>query len=145
MTAMKKRISIAAISRLIWILTILTILEACKKDKDTPSPDQQNNQLIRAWKMDSVTLNDQPYPGHEFDNWEFEFQKEGKYVLSDGTNSNQGQWELSSGNQLILDKGTTNELLFTILKLDQSNLALQTTQTSTKTGEVKIVFQLSPK
>ena len=128
---------------------LLSLLTACdqsllkpKKDKNDKGP---KSQLTQAWRVDRVLANGKPYSGTEFANWRFDFRKEGTYSLTAGTQSEQGQWELDdSGRQLILDKGKTGEITFTILQISDSALELENVQTLNNTGQVRLVFHLKP-
>jgi hypothetical protein len=127
------------------IFILLFFGVACKKEDDSMNPAQRTEQLSQLWQMNSVLVNGQPYSGTEYNNWQFDFRKDGTYTFSNGSTSEPGTWELNSNNnKLLLDKGTSSEVLFTILQLDRDNLEVESSQTSTKTGETKIAFLLKP-
>ncbi len=132
------------------LLVLLPLLQACNGGllgkKDDPAPISKKDQITRAWKVDGTRVNGQLYAGTEFTGWQFDFRKDNKYTLTTGTQSGQGTWELTSNDsQLLLDKGTQGETIFTILQLEASRLELEITQTTAKNGEVEIVLQLTPR
>lgn len=127
------------------IVLLILLAVACKKDDNQLNPEQRKEQLSQAWKVNAVLVNGQPYAGTEYNNWQFDFRKDGTYTFINGGASEQGKWELdSNGSRLLLDKGSSAEVVFTILQLDTGSLEVERLQTSSKTGETKLTLLLKP-
>jgi hypothetical protein len=91
-----------------------------------------------------MLINNSPAQGVDYSGYTFTFKTDNTYSINAGTYTGSGPWELNStGQQILLSKGTTSERVAVILSLTNTKLDLEYTNAATgKTGEEKVVFKL---
>ena len=142
-------------SNLMLILAAVLVMAAsCKKENPTPdnggTPDPgkpgatKKEQISKTWKVDAMLVNNSPAPGVDYSGYSFTFKTDNTYNFNAGTYSGSGPWELNStGQQVLLSKGTASERVGVIVSLTDNRLDLEFTDAATgKTGETKTLFKL---
>jgi hypothetical protein len=123
--------------QLLFVLVFtLAIMSGCKKD-DEPAAAPTKTQLLtaKAWKLDKImalgfdvtSLLGAEVLG-ELGNSNIQFKTDGTYTSTNRTTnaSSSGKWEFNTDEtQLILDKGSVNELSLDLIQLSDKNLDLQ--------------------
>lgn len=119
---------------------------SCKKDPvPGPAPETgKKAQISKTWKVTSMLVNNSPAPGVDLGGYSFAFKTDGAYAITAGTYSGAGTWDLNStGQQIILDAGTTAERAAVIVSVSDTRLEIEFTEPATgKTGERKVLFKL---
>jgi hypothetical protein len=140
---------------MLLLAAVLVMAASCEKNPTPTTPPDPNNpgpgtpgsskkeQISKAWKVESMLINNSPrralttaatpLPSRPTT---LQHQRRHLHGL--------GPWELNStGQQILLSKGTTSERVAVILSLTNTKLDLEYTNAATgKTGEEKVVFKL---
>jgi hypothetical protein len=142
---------------LLLLAAVLVMAASCEKNPSPgPTPPDPNNpgpgtpgatkkeQISKNWKVESMLINNSPAQGVDYSGYTFTFKTDNTYDINAGTYSGSGAWELNStGQQILLSKGTSSERVAVILSLTDTKLDLEYTNAATgKTGEQKVVFKL---
>lgn len=140
---------------LLLLAAVLVMAASCEKNptpdpKPTPDPNPPGNgttkkeQISKIWKVESMLVNNSPAQGVDFSGYTFTFKTDNTYNFNAGTYSGSGPWEFNStGQQVLLSKGTDKERVGVIISLTDTRLDLEfTTAASGKTGEQKVLFKL---
>ncbi|MBN2610709.1 MAG: hypothetical protein JXB00_04055 [Bacteroidales bacterium] len=115
-------------------VALIIAFSACEKEEKNNTLDLLVNNV---WVYDSLTVSDEESEGlviaaaflhYGFNDCEFDFSSDGSYTVNSELINNAGVWELS-GNSLILDKGTEDEMEMEILSLND------------ETGEFKVPLE----
>lgn len=137
---------------MLLLAAVLVMAASCKKENPTPTdptdPDKpgatKKEQLSKTWKVDAMLVNNSPAQGVDPSGYSFTFKTDNTYSFTAGTYSGSGPWELNStGQQVLLGKGTPGERVGVIVNLTDNRLDLEFTDAATgKTGERKTLFKL---
>jgi len=129
----------------IFIFTIFLIIISCKEKGESPSPEATPAEMLaRTWKVNAVTINGQPDNTTNYSNYRFTFNTNQTYSFTMRDNQ-QGTWELiANATALTLDKGTADEQRVEVPKLSETDLELEFTEQSDKTGTRRILYVLVP-
>ena len=129
----------------IIILTIGLAVLACKEEGDPTTPDPTPPEMIsRTWKAQLVTINGQADNTTDYSAYRFTFNQNQTYrfVMPD---TQEGNWELiANASALTLDKGTDREQRVEVQTLTETELHLEFTEKSDKTGTLRILYALVP-
>jgi hypothetical protein len=139
-------------------IVILLLGSSCKKNNPAPAPSQKASLLIKTWQVSKVTdagqnriIYQAPLPvgssiSEDYSRYRFSFLSNTySHVDKTGTSSS-GSWEFTAEEtRLILDKGVEGkETLLTIGELSGSSLKFSYTESSSKTGNRELLFELTP-
>jgi len=148
----------------IFLLSIVLFLGSCSKDSDpTPASDSL---IIGNWKFATVDVTlkvgSQSFVDYLIDqgltpaeaqlfasafaadyedlDGTIDIKKGGTYSTTSGGSTDTGTWALSSdGKTLTLDKGTSDEFVFTVKTLTATNLNLSGDQTDDSGGDTMTI------
>ncbi len=137
---------------MLLLAAVLVMAASCKKENPTPTDPtdpgkpgaNKKEQLSKTWKVDAMLVNNSPAQGVDHSGYSFTFKADNTYSITAGTFSGSGPWELNStGQQVLLSKGTASERVGVIVNLTDNRLDLEFTDAGTgKTGEKKTLFKL---
>jgi hypothetical protein len=146
-------------NNILYLCIVIVLLgSSCKKNNPAPAPSQKAALLVKTWKVNKVTdagqnrvIYQNPLPAgssvsEDYSRYQFSFSsKTYSHVDKTGTSSS-GSWELSADEtKLILDKGVAGkETVLTIGELSGSSLKYGFTESSSKTGNRELSFELTP-
>lgn len=127
------------------MLTICLAMMACKEEEEPAAPDATPSEVIsRTWKVQSVTIDGQADNATDYSAYRFTFNANQTYrfVMPD---TQEGSWELiANASALTLDKGTAREQRVEVQTLTETQLHLEFTEESDKTGTRRILYALVP-
>ena len=143
---------------MLLLAAVLVMAASCEKNPTPTTPPDPNNpgpgtpgaskkeQISKNWKVESMLVNNSPAQGVDYSGYTFTFKTDNTYNFNAGTYSGSGALEFNStGQQVLLSKGTANERVGVIVTLTNTKLDLEfTTAASGKTGEQKVLFKLRP-
>lgn len=141
---------------MLLLAAVLVMAASCEKHPTPTTPPDPNNpgtpgagkkeQISKNWKVESMLVNNSPAQGVDYSGYTFTFKTDNTYNFNAGTYTGSGPWEFNStGQQVLLSKGTANERVGVIITLTDTKLDLEfTTAASGKTGEQKVLFKLKP-
>lgn len=142
----------------LYIFIIILLGSSCKKNNPAPAPSQKAAFLQKAWKVSKVTdagqnrvLYQHPLPAgasisEDYSRYQFSFTASTyTHVDKTGTSSS-GSWEFAAEEtQVILDKGVAGkELVLNIGELSGTVLKYGYQESSSKTGNRELLFELTP-
>ena len=129
----------------IIILTIGLAVLACKEESDPATPDLTPAEMIsRTWKTQLVTINGQADNTTDYSAYRFTFNQNQTYRFT-MPDTQEGNWELiANASALTLDKGTDREQRVEVQTLTETELHLEFTEKSDKTGTRRILYALVP-
>lgn len=106
-----------------WMLVAGMALVACKKE-ETPAPEPTKTELLsRAWKADSILINDQDASAF-FPGFQLTFRTDNVYIALVPPDADSGTWTFANGEtQIILDPGPDEEV-WTIQTLSSTLLRI---------------------
>jgi hypothetical protein len=92
----------------------------------TECNNTDNEELVGIWKVESLSINDTNLPGGGLENWLWEFNEEGGYMINAEGGTEKGTYK-KENNSLTLHPVSNAErpdLTYTISHLDSANLKL---------------------
>ena len=93
-----------------------------------------NEELVGIWKVESLKINDTELPGGGLENWLWEFNEEGGYMINAEGGKEKGTYKRKK-NELTLHPVSNAErpdLTYTISHLDSANLKLSSSTDKSK-------------
>jgi hypothetical protein len=114
------------------LFVALGLLTACPKKSTTPKTLLEI--LSKNWKVSRVLINGQVDNAGNYTNFRLLLQQNGTYAVTVGeapasvviNPSNNGKWEISSGEtQIVFDKGTSNEFAVTLVEKTENKLTIR--------------------
>jgi hypothetical protein len=123
-------------------LAAFVAFAACKKDEPTTppvTPPTKKEMISRTWKVETMTVNQMPFPDSFFVDNRLTFKTDGTYSTFDGTDTETGTWEFSTDEtKVIMDKGTSDEETMDIVELSSTKLHVKQTSDG-NTIEMKLI------